>query len=113
MNVFELLASDSLILPKGIVKACGLNAAFIFSQLYELSLSQKSMTVQATYKDMKETLKLSEFQLKNGVESLKKNELIKVERKGIPAKTYYKLNESACQIMKRFHEEHKASLGGN
>ena len=102
-----LASTPFLILNKSLLVAFGIDANVVLSHLYQ---QQNYFKEQGLLKDgmffcttenISCTTTLSYFQIKNAIATLTKWGILKVVRKGVPAKLYFKIDES--QILKNLN----------
>lgn len=99
MRISKLLASSSfLTINKYIVELFGLESAIVLADLISKEEYFKNRNdLQDGYffntnEDINSSTSLSYYQIKKGVKVLEDNQLLKSKLKGIPARTYYKIN---------------------
>ena len=93
MSILQLLSKKNYIAyNKGLAKKIGVDEAILFGEMCSLTnvYGDEFFCDQETL--MEETC-LTEYRVRNAVKTLQDVGLLKVERKGMPAKNYYTLNE--------------------
>ena len=101
MSVLKLIASDSfLCINKCIAKAFGLDAAVMIAELatcYNYWESQDGLTEDGmfyeTVERMEENTTLTKYQQLKAIAVLEDAGVIRTERRGLPAKRYFAINE--------------------
>jgi len=101
MSVLKLIASDSfLCINKNIAKAFGLDAAVMIAELatcYNYWESQDGLTEDGmfyeTVERMEENTTLTKYQQLKAIAVLEDAGVIRTERRGLPAKRYFAINE--------------------
>lgn len=103
MGILQLLAKENYITyHKGLAKKLGVDEAILFGEMCSLTnvYGDEFFCDQETL--MEETC-LTEYRVRNAVKTLQEVGLLKVERKGMPAKNYYTLNEDVLIDMLDLH----------
>lgn len=103
MGILQLLAKENYITyHKGLAKKIGVDEAILFGEMCSLTnvYGDEFFCDQETL--MEETC-LTEYRVRNAVKTLQEVGLLKVERKGMPAKNYYTLNEEVLIDMLNLH----------
>ena len=103
MGILQLLAKENYITyHKGLAKKLGVDEAILFGEMCSLTnvYGDEFFCDQETL--MEETC-LTEYRVRNAVKTLQDVGLLKVERKGMPAKNYYTLNEDVLIDMLDLH----------
>lgn len=103
MGILQLLAKENYITyHKGLAKKLGVDEAILFGEMCSLTnvYGDEFFCDQETL--MEETC-LTEYRLRNAVKTLQDVGLLKVERKGMPARNYYTLNEDVLIDMLDLH----------
>ena len=103
MGILQLLAKENYITyHKGLAKKIGVDEAILFGEMCSLSNVYGDEFFFEQEKLMEETC-LTEYRVRNAVKTLQEVGLLKVERKGMPAKNYYTLNEDVLIDMLDLH----------
>jgi hypothetical protein len=93
MGILQLLAKENYITyHKGLAKQIGVDEAILFGEMCSLTNVYGDEFFCDQEKLMEETC-LTEYRVRNAVKTLQEFGLLKVERKGMPAKNYYTLIE--------------------
>ena len=103
MGILQLLAKENYITyHKGLAKKLGVDEAILFGEMCSLTnvYGDEFFCDQETL--MEETC-LTEYRVRNAVKTLQEVGLLTVERKGMPAKNYYTLNEDVLIDMIDLH----------
>ena len=106
-----LASSPFLILNKSLLVAFGIDANVVLSHLYQQQnyFREQGQLVNGMFFCTTENIScvttLSYYQIKQAINTLVKWGIIKVERKGVPAKLYFKIDES--QILKNLNSSIK------
>ena len=103
MGILQLLAKENYITyHKGLAKKLGVDEAILFGEMCSLTnvYGDEFFCDQETL--MEETC-LTEYRVRNAIKTLQDVGLLKVERKGMPAKNYYTLNEDVLIDMLDLH----------
>ena len=109
-----LASTPFLILNKSLLVAFGIDANVVLSHLYQQQnyFKEQGQLVNGMFFCTTENIScvttLSYYQIKQAIATLVKWGIIKVERKGVPAKLYFKINES--QILKILKSSNEKSL---
>ena len=103
MGILQLLAKENYITyHKGLAKKLGVDEAILFGEMCSLTNVYGDEFFCDQEKLMEETC-LTEYRVRNAVKALQEVGLLKVERKGMPAKNYYTLNENVLIDMLDLH----------
>jgi hypothetical protein len=103
MGILQLLAKENYITyHKGLAKKLGVDEAILFGEMCSLTNVYGDEFFCDQEKLMEETC-LTEYRVRNAVKTLQEVGLLKVERKGMPAKNYYTLNEDVLIDMLDLH----------
>ena len=103
MGILQLLAKENYITyHKGLAKKLGVDEAILFGEMCSLTNVYGDEFFCYQEKLMEETC-LTEYRVRNAVKTLQEVGLLKVERKGMPAKNYYTLNEDVLIDMLDLH----------
>lgn len=103
MGILQLLAKENYITyHKGLAKKLGVDEAILFGEMCSLTnvYGDEFFCDQETL--MEETC-LTEYRVRNSIKTLQDVGLLKVERKGMPARNYYTLNEDVLIDMLDLH----------
>ena len=103
MSILQLLSKKNYIAyNKGLAKKIGVDEAILFGEMCSLTnvYGDEFFCDQETL--MEETC-LTEYRVRNAIKTLQEVGLLKVERKGMPAKNYYTLNEDVLIDMLDLH----------
>ena len=109
-----LASTPFLIVNKSLLVAFGIDANVVLSHLYQQQnyFKEQGQLVNGMFFCTTENIScvttLSYYQIKQAIATLVKWGIIKVERKGVPAKLYFKINES--QILKILKSSNEKSL---
>ncbi len=94
MGILQLLAKENYIAySKPLAKAVGIDEAILFGALCSVSNIHGNEFFYQQERLCEDTC-LTEYRLRNAIKNLKKAGLLSVEKKGLPARNYYKLNEN-------------------
>lgn len=101
MDVLDLIASDNYItFNKTLAKEIGLEQALLYGALCGYHRYYKGEEFFKEQEQLMEDTCLSEYLIRNATKKLCELGLISVEKKGLPAKNYYKLNlESLIKLL--------------
>ena len=103
MGILHLLAKENYITyHKGLAKKLGVDEAILFGEMCSLTNVYGDEFFCDQEKLMEETC-LTEYRVRNAVKTLQEVRLLKVDRKGMPAKNYYTLNEDVLIEMLDLH----------
>lgn len=102
MDIVELLASDNFfVINRDLIKIFGLHEAIIIGELaseYRYWKRENKLTDDglffSTRENIEENTGLSEYQQREAINNLIKCNILSVVKKGLPAKNYYKFNQS-------------------
>lgn len=116
MNILKLIASDSFItVNKEVIKKVGLVEAVILGELaseFDYWTKNNGITEDgyffSTIENIEDKTTLSEHQQRKALNTLKENGIIDIKVKGLPAKRYIKINESA--ILALFEDNAKEEV---
>lgn len=105
MNILNLLATDNyIIVNKDLIKLIGLEEAIVVGDLASMYLylqRENRLTEDGffyyTVESMQENTSLSDYQQRKALDSLKKLNIIEIERRDVPAKRFIKLNINELQ----------------
>lgn len=103
MSILQLLSKKNYIAyNKALAKKIGVDEAILFGEMCSLTnvYGDEFFCDQETL--MEETC-LTEYRVRNAIKTLQEVGLLKVERKGMPAKNYYTLNEDVLIDMLDLH----------
>ena len=109
-----LASTPFLIVNKSLLVAYGIDANIVLSHLYQQQnyFKEQDLLVDGmffcTTENISCTTTLSYFQIKNAIATLTKWGVLKVVRKGVPAKLYFKIDES--QILKKLNSSVEKNL---
>lgn len=107
MNVYELLSRDNyLTVNKLLMKAIGISESILLSELcYRRQYLARANKLTedgffyATVEDVEEETTLNDYAQRKALEKLTKMGLVKVDRRGLPAKRYIRIDESALMAL--------------
>lgn len=103
MGILQLLAKENYITyHKGLAKKLGVDEAILFGEMCSLTNVYGDEFFCDQEKLIEETC-LTEYRVRNAIKTLQEVGLLKVERKGMPAKNYYTLNEDVLIDMLDLH----------
>lgn len=103
MNVYELLSRDNyLTVNKLLMKAIGISESILLSELcYRRQYLARANKLTedgffyATVEDVEEETTLNDYAQRKALEKLTKMGLVEVDRRGLPAKRYIRIDEEA------------------
>ena len=94
MGILQLLAKENYITyHKTLAKLIGVDEAILFGELCSMSNLYGYEFFCEQSKLMNDTC-LTEYRIRNALKNLQKAKLVSVEKKGLPAKNYYVLDEN-------------------
>lgn len=94
MSVLELLAQSSFIMfNKPLARKIGIDEAILIGSLSSLQVKYGNEEFFCEQSKLMEDTCLTEYRLRNATKTLKDKNIISINKKGLPAKYYYKVNE--------------------
>lgn len=94
MTIIQLLNSDGYIAcSKAVIKAIGLTEAAVLGKLCSVAQRFNYQEFYITLDKICEDVNLSEYQVRQTLDTLKSFGIISVTKKGIPCKNYYTIHE--------------------
>lgn len=94
MSVLELLAQSSFIMfNKPLARKIGIDEAILVGSLSSLQVKYDNEEFFCEQAKLMEDTCLTEYRLRNATKTLKDKNIISINKKGLPARYYYKVNE--------------------
>lgn len=94
MSIIDLINSRNWIsYNRDLARKLSVHGALVLSALCSYEKYKNNEEFYMTYDTIKYYTVLSEYEIKQALKILSKNNVVSIEKKGMPAKNYYKLNE--------------------